>query len=80
MPLTAPTMHYFTDHYTPNALDRLDWRASPATDATLPDRAAPGRPHARHAMHGKLIGASRRIVDFVAAAIGAQLHDGEPVA
>lgn len=29
-------------------------------------------------MHGKLIGASRRIVDFVAAAIGAELHNGQP--
>ena len=27
--LTAATMHYFIDHYTPKAGDRLDWRASP---------------------------------------------------
>ena len=31
-------------------------------------------------MHGKLIRASKRIVDFVAAAIAAELHGGEPVA
>ena len=29
VPLTADTMHYFIGHYTPNASDRLDWRASP---------------------------------------------------
>ena len=29
VPLTAATMHYFIDHYTPSARDRLDWRASP---------------------------------------------------
>lgn len=27
--LSAATMHYFIDHYTPNARDRLDWHASP---------------------------------------------------
>ena len=30
VPLTDKTMHYFIGHYTPNAADRLDWRASPA--------------------------------------------------
>ena len=29
LPLTAATMHYFIQHYTPHADDRLDWRASP---------------------------------------------------
>lgn len=29
LPLTAATMHYFINHYTPSAADRLDWRASP---------------------------------------------------
>ena len=29
VPLTAATMHYFIDHYTPDARSRLDWRASP---------------------------------------------------
>ena len=29
LPLTAATMHYFINHYTPKADDRLDWRASP---------------------------------------------------
>ena len=29
VPLTAATMHYFINHYTPDASDRLDWRASP---------------------------------------------------
>jgi acetyl esterase len=29
VPLTAATMHYFIGHYTPQAADRLDWRASP---------------------------------------------------
>jgi len=29
VPLTAATMHYFIGHYTPEAADRLDWRASP---------------------------------------------------
>ena len=35
VPLTASTMHYFIDHYTPNAGDRLDWRASPLKAKTL---------------------------------------------
>ncbi len=35
VPLTAATMHYFIDHYTPQASDRLDWRASPAKAASL---------------------------------------------
>lgn len=29
VPLTAATMHYFIGHYTPDAADRLHWRASP---------------------------------------------------
>ena len=29
LPLTAATMHYFIQHYTPHVDDRLDWRASP---------------------------------------------------
>lgn len=29
-------------------------------------------------MHGNLIRASWRIVDFVAAAVGAELHNGKP--
>ena len=113
VPLTAATMHYFIDHYTPNAQDRLDWRASPAMADTLAGTppalvvtvahdplCAEGRDYAARLeadgvrvtalhlgdhmhgmlMHGKLIGASRRIVDFVAAAVGAEFHDGEPVA
>ena len=35
VPLTAATMHYFIGHYTPNAADRLDWRASPLRAASL---------------------------------------------
>ena len=35
VPLTAATMHYFIDHYTPNAKDRHDWRASPLKAASL---------------------------------------------
>ena len=35
VPLTAATMHYFIDHYTPEASDRLDWRASPLKAASL---------------------------------------------
>jgi acetyl esterase len=35
VPLTAATMHYFIDHYTPNTSDRLDWRASPLKAASL---------------------------------------------
>jgi len=29
LPLTAAAMHYFVDHYAPDAGQRLDWRASP---------------------------------------------------
>ena len=29
VPLTAATMHYFINHYTPNEEDRLHWKASP---------------------------------------------------
>ena len=35
VPLTAATMHYFIDHYTPNVSDRLDWRASPLKATNL---------------------------------------------
>ena len=35
VPLTASTMHYFINHYTPKAADRLDWRASPLKAASL---------------------------------------------
>lgn len=35
VPLTAATMHYFINHYTPEARDRLDWRASPLKAASL---------------------------------------------
>jgi acetyl esterase len=35
VPLTDKTMHYFIDHYTPEASDRLDWRASPAFAASF---------------------------------------------
>ncbi len=35
VPLTAATMHYFIDHYTPNANDRLDWRTSPLKAPSL---------------------------------------------
>jgi acetyl esterase len=35
VPLTAATMHWFIDHYTPDAADRLDWRASPLQAASL---------------------------------------------
>lgn len=35
VPLTAATMNYFIDHYTPEASDRLDWRASPLKAASL---------------------------------------------
>ena len=34
-PLTAATMHYFIDHYTPNTSDRLDWHASPLKAPSL---------------------------------------------
>jgi acetyl esterase len=111
VPLTAATMHYFIDHYTPKAQDRSDWRASPLLAATLAGTPPAlvvtvahdplcdeGRDYAARLeadgvrvtslhlgdhmhgmlMHGKLIRASKRIVDFVAAAIGAQLYEGEP--
>jgi acetyl esterase len=29
VPLTAATMHYFIQHYTPNASDRAHWQGSP---------------------------------------------------
>jgi acetyl esterase len=35
VPLTDKTMHYFIGHYTPEARDRLDWRASPAFATSL---------------------------------------------
>jgi acetyl esterase len=35
VPLTAATMDYFIGHYTPHAIDRLDWRASPLRAASL---------------------------------------------
>jgi acetyl esterase len=35
VPLTAATMHWFIDHYTPNASDRSDWRASPLLAKSL---------------------------------------------
>lgn len=35
VPLTAATMHYFIGHYTPDARDRLDWRASPLKAQSL---------------------------------------------
>ena len=35
LPLTAATMHYFIEHYTPNAADRLHWRASPLRALSL---------------------------------------------
>lgn len=35
VPLTAATMHYFIDHYTPQASQRLDWRASPLRARSL---------------------------------------------
>ena len=108
VPLTAATMHYFIDHYTPNSADRQDWRASPLLAATL--AGAPpalvvtvahdplcdeGRAYATKLeadgvrvtalhlgdhmhgmlMHGKLMRASKRMVDFVAATIGAELRD-----
>ncbi len=37
LPLTAATMHYFIDHYTPRVADRLDWRASPCRAGSLAD-------------------------------------------
>lgn len=35
MVITGATMVYFRDHYTPDASDRRDWRASPLKHATL---------------------------------------------
>ena len=35
VPLTAATMHWFINHYTPDASDRLDWRASPLRTSSL---------------------------------------------
>lgn len=35
VPLTAATMNYFIEHYTPNMSDRLDWRASPMLAKSL---------------------------------------------
>lgn len=35
VPLTASTMRYFIEHYTPDSNDRLDWRASPLKSASL---------------------------------------------
>jgi len=37
--LTASTMHYFINHYTPNRDDRLNWRASPLLAGSLSDLA-----------------------------------------
>lgn len=107
VPLTAATMHYFIGHYTPDASDRLDWRASPLKAQSLAGTPPAfvmtvahdplcdeGRAYARRLeddgvrvtalhlsdhmhgmlMHGKLIQASNRMLDFVAAAIGDALH------
>lgn len=35
VPLTAPTMRWFIDHYLPDATARVDWRASPLRAASL---------------------------------------------
>jgi acetyl esterase len=35
VPLTSGTMRWFVEHYTPDAKDRLDWRASPLRAASL---------------------------------------------
>ena len=35
VPLTAATMHYFIEHYTPSAAERRDWRASPLQARSL---------------------------------------------
>lgn len=37
VPLTADTMHYFIQHYTPNPEDRLNWQASPLHAPSLED-------------------------------------------
>ncbi|MFT5643037.1 MAG: acetyl esterase [Janthinobacterium sp.] len=34
-PLSGATMHYFIDHYIPDAKERLDWHASPLKAASL---------------------------------------------
>ncbi len=35
VPLTASTMHYFIQHYTPKSQDRLHWQVSPLMASTL---------------------------------------------
>ena len=35
VPLTAPTMKYFIDHYVPKESDRLEWRVSPLRAGTF---------------------------------------------
>ena len=35
VPLTASTMRYFIEHYTPDSSDRLEWRASPLRSPSL---------------------------------------------
>ena len=35
LPLTASTMHYFIQHYTPRAADRSKWKASPLLTPSL---------------------------------------------
>ena len=112
VPLTAATMRWFIDHYTPQAADRRDWRASPLLAKTLAGAppalvmtvahdplCAEGRDYAARLeadgvrvtalhladhmhgmlMHGKLVRASRRLVDFVAASVAEALHHGRPV-
>jgi acetyl esterase len=109
VPLTAATMHYFIGHYTPDAADRLDWRASPSMAASLAGTPPAlvltvahdplcdeGRAYARRLedegvrvtaihlsdhmhgmlMHGKLIQASNRMLDAIAAATGEALYRG----
>ncbi len=107
VPLTAATMHYFIEHYTPGAGERLDWRASPLRAASLAGTPPAlvltvahdplcdeGLAYARRLedegvrvtalhladhmhgmlMHGKLVQAANRVLDFVAATIGDALH------
>ena len=107
VPLTAATMHYFIEHYTPGAGERLDWRASPLRAASLAGTPPAlvltvahdplcdeGLAYARRLedegvrvtalhladhmhgmlMHGKLVQAANRVLDFVAAAVGDALH------
>ena len=109
VPLTAATMHYFIEHYTPGAGERLDWRASPLRAASLAGTPPAlvltvahdplcdeGLAYARRLedegvrvtalhladhmhgmlMHGKLVQAANRVLDFVAATIGDALHRG----